>query len=157
MCIRDSTAGQQKRAARLQKQRETAWQKERASLSLKADKAFKAEKLAKANFQAERKRRLAALEGFGVDLRELRKAMARVAAVADAKAVGPGRASARAARCVVTPDKDTPGRGPNAENAPPKTPPLALYESGAALHAVLDRLAGMETVSYTHLTLPTKA
>ena len=84
--------------------------------------------------------------------------MARVAAVADAKAVGPGRASARAARCVATTergDRDAPPPPPPStsarkatpdgkENARTPPPKLRLYESGAALHAVLDRLAGME-------------
>ena len=64
--------------------------------------------------------------------------MARVAAVADARAVGPGRASARAARCV------TPSGKENAEKSAEKS----AASPGAALHAVLDRLAGMEA----HLT-----
>ena len=100
-----------------------------------------AARTAEARADRERSLRTAALEGFGVDLRELRKAMARVAAVADARAVGPGRASARAARCVTPAAKDK-------ENARENVEKTAAASPGAALHAVLDRLAGMEA----HLT-----
>lgn len=79
----------------------------------------------------ERKRRSATVVSFGQDLRELRRAMARVAGTVDASSVNKGRASARAARCCLEGDDALELLSPSAS-------------SPVDLHTVLERLAAME-------------
>jgi hypothetical protein len=103
---------------------------ERSKLMKELETARRDAASARALVARERKRRTASVNGFGRDLQELRKALARVAAAVDASSMHQGRASARAARCCVVGGDDA--------------LELLSPSSEIDLGTVLDRLAAME-------------
>ena len=102
---------------------------ERSKLMKELETARRDAASARSLVARERKRRTASVNGFGRDLQELRKALARVAASVDASSMHQGRASARAARCCVPGDDALELLSPSSE---------------IDLGTVLERLAAME-------------